>query len=148
MKCSEIMTEDPVCCLPDDSVMKAAQLMKRENVGSIPIVKDYSTNMLIGIVTDRDLALSVIAEGLDVTTTIVDDVMTNSVIACRTDDDIEIALDMMEEHQIRRLPIIEEHGRIVGIISQADIATRLEEPERTAEMVEEISKSQAAGKEM
>jgi CBS domain-containing protein len=145
MKCTEIMTEEPVCCLPDDSVVKAAQFMKREDVGSLPVVKDHSSRILIGIVTDRDLALKVIAENLDIATTVVDDVMTNNVIACRPDDDIETALDTMEKFQIRRLPIVGENGRIIGIIAQADIATRLNEAELTADVVEEISKSQTAG---
>jgi CBS-domain-containing membrane protein len=67
--------------------------------------------------------------------------MTNTIIACREDDDMSSAIAAMEEHQIRRIPVIDQGGRIVGIISQADVATRVHEPKRTAEMVEEISRA-------
>src|SRR5947209_5611951 len=138
MKCSEIMTKNPSCCLVTDSVYQAAQLMKTEDVGPIPIVSDQETKKLEGIVTDRDLALKVVAELLDPKRTQVKDVMTTGVLTSYADDDVERALDLMEQHQVRRIPILDEKDRLVGIISQADIAIRFEEPEKTAEVVEEI----------
>ena len=75
MICSEIMTKDPECCVPSDSVMKAAQLMKSEDVGPIPIVEDKEEKKLTGIVTDRDLAIKVVAEARDPKTTQVEEVM-------------------------------------------------------------------------
>ena len=140
MKCSEIMTKNPSCCLVTDNVYQAAQLMKTEDVGPIPIVSDQETKKLEGIVTDRDLALKVVAELLDPKRTQVKDVMTTGVLTSYADDDVERVLDLMEQHQVRRIPILDEKDRLVGIISQADIATRFEEPEKTAEVVEEISK--------
>ena len=145
MKCSEIMTKNPACCLPTDTVDRAAQLMKTENVGPIPVVGDEQTKKLVGIVTDRDLALNVVAEGRDPKSTKVGDVMTTGVIACRTDDDLEKATTAMEEHQVRRIPIVDETDRIVGIIAQADVA-RLGQNTETAEVVSEISKPSAAGR--
>ena len=145
MKCKEIMTKDPVCCLPDDGVQKAAKLMKDENVGVIPIIEDEDTKTLLGIVTDRDLAIRVVAEGRDVGSTRIKDVMTAGAVSCRPDDDLQKALDAMEENQVRRIPVVDHHQKIVGIIAQADVATRLSEPKKTAEVVEEISKTQAAG---
>ncbi|OLE50805.1 MAG: hypothetical protein AUG51_26325 [Acidobacteria bacterium 13_1_20CM_3_53_8] len=145
MKCSEIMTKDPVCCLSSDTVNKAAQLMKTENVGPIPVVADEESKRLIGIVTDRDLALKVVAEAKDAKSTMVDDVMTTGVVACRADDNLQNALKAMEEHQVRRIPIIDDNDRVIGIIAQADIATRINQPKKTAEVVEEISKTNAAG---
>ena len=145
MKCSEIMTKDPVCCLPSDTVNKAAQLMKTENVGPIPVVADQDSKRLIGIVTDRDLALKVVAEAKDAKSTMVDDVMTTGVVACRADDNLQNALKAMEEHQVRRIPVIDDNDRIIGIIAQADIATRINQPKKTAEVVEGISKTNAAG---
>ncbi|HXD10918.1 MAG TPA: CBS domain-containing protein [Anaerolineales bacterium] len=138
-KCSDVMTQDPVCCLPTDSVSKAAQLMKDEDVGSIPVIEDEQTMKLIGIVTDRDLALQVVAPEWDAETTQVDEVMTYEVITCRADDDVQKALDAMAQHQLRRMPVIDSDHRIVGIISQADVATRVDRTEETAEMVKEIS---------
>ena len=145
MKCSEIMTKDPVCCLPGDTVDKAAQLMKTEDVGPIPVVTDRQTKRLVGIVTDRDLALKVVAEALDAKTTTVEEVMTTGVVACRPDDDIQKALDAMEGHQVRRIPVVDDNDQIIGIIAQADVATRVNQPKKTAEVVGEISKSGAAG---
>jgi CBS domain-containing protein len=141
MKCSEIMTKDPVCCLPGDGAVKAALLMKNENVGAIPVVAEQQSRSLVGIVTDRDLALKIVAEGRDPEKTKVEEVMTTGVLACRTTDDIETALEVMEEHQIRRIPVVDDNVQVIGIIAQADIATRLNEPEKTAEVVEEISRA-------
>ena len=145
-KCRDLMTEDPTCCLPSDPVNKVAQLMKSENVGSVPVVKDHQTKELVGIVTDRDLALQIVAEARDASVTKVEDVMTRGVTACRADDDLQKAVDEMAERQVRRIPVVDDSNRIVGIIAQADVATRIEAPKKTAEVVEEISKSSTAGK--
>jgi CBS domain-containing protein len=141
MKTNEIMTKDPSCCVATDTAFDAAKLMKSENVGSIPVVNDNDTRKLEGIVTDRDLTLKVVAAGLDPKNTKVGDVMTSTVISCRPDQNIEEVIGLMEEHQIRRIPIVDENERLVGIIAQADIATRIEEPNRTAEVVESISQA-------
>lgn len=93
-----------------------------------------------GIVTDRDLALKIVAEALDARNTTVEEVMTTGVAACRAADDLEQALDAMEEQQVRRRPVVADNGRIIGIIAQADVATRLEKPQQVAEVVEERSK--------
>lgn len=143
-KCNEVMTKDPVCCLPGDTVAKAAELMKSENIGSIPVIENEQTKKLVGIVTDRDLALKIVADGLDAKSTKVDAVMTRKVVTCRADDDLQKALDAMSEHQLRRIPVVDNENKILGIIAQADVATRVDQPEKTAEMVKEIS--QADGK--
>jgi CBS domain-containing protein len=138
-KCSDVMTKDPSCCLATDTVTKAAQWMRDEKVGSIPVVENDKTKKLIGIVTDRDLALEVIANGRDAKTTKVADVMTQGVITCNVDDDVQNAVDAMAENQLRRIPVVDAEQKIVGIISQADVATRIDEPQETAKMVKEIS---------
>jgi CBS domain-containing protein len=117
--------------------------MKSEDVGPIPIVKDKQTKQLVGIVTDRDLALKVVAAGLDSKTTRVEEVMSTGLVTCKAEEDCDAALDLMEEHQVRRIPVADDNGRLVGIIAQADIATRLDVPEKTHEVVEEISKAAA-----
>ena len=141
-KCHEVMTKDPVCCLPNDSVAKAAQLMKDENIGSIPVIENEQSQTLVGIVTDRDLALSIVAEGQDAKSTPVEAVMTRSLVTCLADDDLEKALGAMAEHQLRRIPVVDNDNKIVGIIAQADVATRVDEPEKTGAMVKEISQEQ------
>jgi len=143
-KCDEVMTKNPVCCLPNDMVTKVAQLMKLENVGSIPVIENDLTNKLVGIVTDRDLALKIVAEGLNAKSTKVEAVMTRQVVTCHAGDDLQKALDAMAEHQLRRIPVVDNDDKVVGIIAQADMATRVDQPEKIAEMVKEIS--QATGK--
>ena len=138
-KCNEVMTKNPFCCLPNDVVVKVAQLMKSKEIGSIPIVENEETNKLVGIVTDRDLALKVVAEGRDSQTTKVEDVMSRKVVTCRDDDDMRKPLDAMSKHQLRRIPVVDKDNRIVGIIAQADVATRVNQSEKTAEVVKEIS---------
>lgn len=145
MNCHEIMTRNPSCCLSTDTVEKAAQLMKTEDVGSVPIIKDESSRTLTGIVTDRDLAIKVLADGRDPRNTKIQDVMTSGVFSCRPEDDVEKALNAMEEHQVRRIPIADKDDRIVGIIAQADIATKLQKPQKTAQVVEEVSKAASGG---
>jgi len=139
--CEEVMTPNPVCCLPTDSVKRAAELMKRENVGPIPVIENEQTRKLVGIITDRDLVLKVIAEGCDANSTQVDRVMTRKVVSCRVDDHFQKAMDLMSEHQLRRITIVDEANVILGIISQADIATRGNRPEKTAEVVKDISQT-------
>ena len=143
-KCNEVMTKDPICCWPNDSVAKAAELMKSGNIGSVPVIENEQIQKLVGIVTDRDLALKIVAKGLDAKSTKVEAVMTHKVVTCLADDDLQKALDAMAEHQLRRIPIVDNNHRVVGIIAQADVATRADQPEKTAEMVKEIS--QANGK--
>ena len=140
-KCSEVMTKNPVCCLPNDSVAKAAELMKSGNIGSIPVIEDEQTQKLVGIVTDRDLTLKIVAEGRDAKSTKVEAVMTRKVVTCLAGDDLQKALDAMAEHQLRRIPVVDNDNKILGIIAQADVATRVDQPEKTAEMVKEISQA-------
>jgi CBS domain-containing protein len=135
------MTKNPTCCLPNDTVTQAAELMKSENIGSIPVIENEQTKKLIGIVTDRDLTLKIVADGLDAKSTKVETVMTRKVVTCRAEDDLQQALDAMAEHQLRRIPVVDNDNKVVGIIAQADVATRVDQPEKTAEMVKEISQA-------
>ena len=140
-KCNEVMTKNPICCLPNAMAAEAAEMMKSENIGSLPVVENEQTMKLIGIVTDRDLTMKVVAAGLDAKSTKVQSVMTHKVVTCHVDDDLQKALDAMAEHQLRRIPIVDNDNKIVGIIAQADVATRVDQPEKTAEMVKEISQA-------
>jgi CBS domain-containing protein len=142
-KCSEVMTKEPVCCLPGDTVVKVAQLMQRDNVGSIPVMDNDRNQQLVGIVTDRDLVLKIVAQGQDPKTAKVETAMTREMVTCLAEDDLQKALDAMADHQLRRIPIVDSNKKIVGIIAQADVATRVNQPEKTAEVVKEISQSNA-----
>lgn len=139
--CADIMTPNPYFCLPTDNVITAAELMKRENIGSVPVVDNDQAQKLIGIITDRDLALKVVGEGLEAKSTKVETVMTRKVVTCRTDDELQVALDAMSENQLRRIVIVDNANKVLGIISQADVATRANQPEKTAEVVKDISQT-------
>jgi len=139
--CREVMSENPRYCLPSDPVDVIAQVMVTEDVGSLPVVSDFQTTKLIGIVTDRDLTVRVVAEGRDPKGTIIEEVMTHEPVTCHAEDEVQQVLDIMTEHQVRRVPVVDNNGSLVGIIAQADIATRIAEPEKTAQVVEEISQS-------
>jgi len=141
MKCSEVMTVNPSCCLISDTVYQAAQLMKSEDVGPIPILTDLESRRLEGIITDRDIVLQVVAEGRDPNNTRVNEIMSKDVYTCKVDDDAHKAVHLMEEHHVRRVPIVNEYGQLAGIVSQADVATRMGEPASTAEVVKEISQA-------
>jgi CBS domain-containing protein len=114
--------------------------MKTENVGSVPICESRESRKLVGIITDRDLALHVVADGRDVNITRVRDVMTGDPFTCQPEDDLQNAFDAMQKHQVRRIPVVDGSGQLIGIIAQADIATRVGQPEKTAETIEKISK--------
>ena len=143
--CKEVMTANPTCCTPDETVTRIAKLMKTENVGSIPICENRDSKKLIGIVTDRDLAIQVVAAAKDPHTVKASDIMTGNPITCRPDDDLQTALEAMERRQIRRIPVTDQSGHLVGIIAQADIARRLDRPEQIAEVVAEVSKPSTVG---
>jgi CBS domain-containing protein len=140
-KSKDVMTKELVYASPQDTVSHVAQLMKKEDIGPVLIVDSEESQRLVGIVTDRDLALKIVAEGRDPQTTTVEEVMTRKLITCRPDDDVESAMKAMAQYQLRRIPVVEDDNKLVGIISQADIATRVDEPEKTAEVVMEISES-------
>ena len=139
--CSQLMTRDPVFCLGSDTVDRAAQLMRQEDVGSLPVIENHQNKKLLGIITDRDIALKVVAEQRDARKTRAQEVMTRNPVTCRADNDLQVALNAMASNQVRRIPVVDDENQIVGIISQSDVATRVSEPAKTAELVKEISKS-------
>jgi CBS domain-containing protein len=140
MKCKDIMTRDPACCLPGASAVEAAEIMKNDGVGSVPVVEDLDSKRLAGIVTDRDLALEVVAAGRDPRSVLVGEVMKSAVITTGPSDDVRTVIAKMADQQIRRIPVVDDDGSIIGIIAQSDVATRLDAPTTTGEMVEEISR--------
>lgn len=143
MTCQEVMSENPRCCTPEDSVSQAASLMRDEDVGAIPVV-DHAGGRLVGIVTDRDLAVKVIASGRDINGARVREVMSRDLVTCCVDDDYQEALDCMASRQVRRIPIVDQQGRLCGIISQADVA-RYSQDSELGEVVEEISSESGGG---
>jgi CBS domain-containing protein len=137
--CKDVMTREPACCEPGDSITQVAMLMKSENVGSIPVIESREDRKLIGIVTDRDLVVKLLASGARIDHATVREAMTADPECCRENDDVIKAVERMATRQVRRMPIVDESGRLSGIIAQADVATRVRRDDTTGELVEAIS---------
>jgi len=131
----EVMTRDVRACEPNATVADAAKVMAQEDVGPVPIVED---GRLVGIVTDRDIVVRVVAEGRDPNATRVREIASTELVTVSPDDDLDEALNLLAQRQVRRLPVV-EGDRLVGIVAQADVA-RLGKDKKTGEVVEEISR--------
>ena len=135
MRAKEIMTRNPRTVTPEAHLTEVARLMKTEDVGIIPVVDGGSQN-LVGVVTDRDIALRVVAEGRDPNAVSVREVMSTNVRTCREDDSVDDVMKIMGADQVRRVPIVDERGSLVGIVAQADVvldAKSDKKAERTSE---------------
>ena len=139
MKIQEIMTRDPSSVTADATVREAAQVMKRENVGIVPVVDAQNERRLVGVVTDRDIAIRCIAEGKDGTCRVRDVMSTDDLATCKVNDDVENVMSAMRSEKVRRIPIVDERGSLVGIVSQADVMLKTRDTNAAGETVEQIS---------
>jgi CBS domain-containing protein len=131
----EVMTSKVCAIDADKPVAYAAKMMRDEDVGLAPIVEG---DRLVGTLTDRDIAIRVVAEGRDPDSTLVREVASTDLVTVDPQQDLDEALRLMAEHQVRRLPVVEEDGRLVGVLAQADIARQADD-RKTGEVVERIS---------
>ena len=136
MKAKEIMSKTPAVVTPDTSVQEAARMMQTEDVGVLPVVDAQGSRRLVGLITDRDIAIRVVAEGRASAT--VRDAMTSNPKSAKPDDNVKDVMELMGKEQVRRVPIVDDSGAIVGIVAQADIV--LEGDDKRAERtIEQIS---------
>jgi CBS domain-containing protein len=136
MKARDIMTKHPQVVTPDTPVQEAARLMKSEDTGVLPVVESQGSRRPVGVITDRDITLRVVAEGRS--QAMVRDAMSASVRTARESDDLKDVMELMASEQVRRVPIVDDRGELVGIVSQADIV--LEGDDKRAEQtIERIS---------
>ena len=133
-KINDSMTANPCVIEADKPVSYAAKMMRDEDVGFAPIVEG---DRLVGTLTDRDIAVKVVAEGRDPDATMVREVATNNLITVEPEADLDEAMKLMARHQVRRLAVVHD-GRLVGVVAQADVA-RDAKAKATGEVVEEIS---------
>jgi CBS domain-containing protein len=131
----EIMTSNPSTIESDKSVADAARIMKQEDAGVVPVTEN---GRLTGMVTDRDIAIRVVAEGKNAQSTPVREVASKNLVTVDPQQDLDEALRLMAKHQVRRLPVVEEDGRLVGVVAQADVA-RHGDDAKTGQVVQEIS---------
>ena len=120
MQIAETMTRELVTCVPSCSVQAAAEMMRQHDVGILPVVLNRFTRKLLGVVTDRDLCLAVVASGRP-SQVEVQECMTAKVVTCSPHEDVQAALRLMQQHQVRRLPVVDEEGRLAGMVSLADL---------------------------
>jgi CBS domain-containing protein len=140
MKIKEIMSASPACCTADDTVQNVAKMMCDLNVGSVPVVVDHQSLSLVGMITDRDLCCRVLAHGLDAKSTKIQEFVTYNPAICRDAENIENCERLMQEHQVRRIPVVDKENHVVGIVAQADLALK-DKAERVHKTVAEISKN-------
>lgn len=130
----ETMSSNPTSVRPDLPVAEAARLMRSEEVGSLPVVDG---DRLVGVVTDRDIAVRLVAEGKDPESTSVQDIHSSEPVTVGPEQDLDEVLEEMARHQVRRVPVV-DNGRLVGIVAQADVA-RETDRRATGELVQEVS---------
>ena len=136
MKARDIMTKNPRVVTPETSVQEAARLMKTEDTGVLPVVDSESSRRLVGVITDRDIAIRVVADGMS--SAQVRDAMSTNPKSCRPDDNVKDVLQAMSDSQIRRIPIVDDGGAVVGIVSQADVVLEAD-GRRVEKTIEKIS---------
>jgi len=139
MKARDIMTGNPDCVTPQDTVFEAARIMRDSDVGAVPVVEDRNSRRLAGVITDRDIAVRCIAEGRDGNCAVAD-LMSSDLVTARPDDDVKRIMDQMKSEQVRRIPVVDDDNRVVGIIAQADLALEGPGDRKVGEVVERISK--------
>jgi len=143
MQIKEVMTANPTCCIPSDTAQTAAIIMRDEDTGIVPIVEAKGNRQLVGVVTDRDLCVGLIANTAtaDLLNAPIEQCMTTKVISCKADEDVNAVLDAMQENQIRRIVVVDNDNNIQGIVSMADLMNRGKvEKGATVETLKSISK--------
>ena len=139
MKAQEIMSRNPTCVTANTPLVEAARLMKTENIGVVPVVESTGSKRLVGVLTDRDIAIRAVAEGRDGATTSVGHVMSSDVRTSAPDDSVEDVMELMGREQVRRVPIVDDRGNLVGIVAQADIVLEARDNRKAEKTVEKIS---------
>jgi CBS domain-containing protein len=138
-KARDVMTPDPACCSPHTSIDQVAKMMIQNNCGEIPIVD--ASNRPLGVVTDRDIVCRIVAEGKNPLGHTAEQAMTTPVVTLQPDVSIDDVIEAMEDHQIRRVLIVDDRGACAGIIAQADVAA-IGPMRKTAELVREVSRDE------
>jgi CBS domain-containing protein len=118
------MTKDPTSCVPSDTAQNAASIMRDEDAGIVPVIENEQSQKVIGVVTDRDLCMNVVAAGRDPRTVRVEECMTTTVVTCSPNDSVQKSTELMKENQIRRVVVVDESRKLLGIVSLADVVGR------------------------
>ena len=136
MKIQDVMTRNPRSVTPDTTTREAAQIMKSEGIGIVPVVEG---SRLVGVITDRDIAVRIVAEGRNSDAKVRDVMSSDRLATCRPDEDVDVVMEAMAKEQVRRVPIVDERGALVGIVAQADIVRKVGNDKKAEKTVERIS---------
>ena len=139
MKAQDIMSKNPKSVTPQTTVQEAARLMKEEDVGVIPVVESEGSKRLVGLVTDRDLAIRHVAAGHNSSSCPVSEAMSSNPRTAKAGDSVDDLMDLMGKEQVRRIPIVDDRGALLGIVSQADIVRQAKDDKKAERTVEKIS---------
>lgn len=138
MRIREVMTDEVICCTPDEAIQGVAQKMVENDCGAIPVIQDESSRKLVGIVTDRDIVARIVAPGNNPLEMTVRDCMTSPCMSVTADTSLDDCCRIMEEQQIRRVPVVDGDECCCGMVAQADVA-REASVRDTGEVVREVS---------
>jgi CBS domain-containing protein len=139
MHVRELMTRNPACCAPETTIVEVARMMKDFDCGEIPVARADGDRKLVGVITDRDIVCRIVAKGEDPSSAVVQNAMSTPVVSVTPETSLDECLNLMESHQIRRVPVVDAQGICCGIVSQADVATGAA-PQDTAELVKGVSR--------
>ena len=142
MNIEALMTPNPACCTPETPVAEVAKLMMQHDCGEIPVVASANSSGLVGVVTDRDIVVRLVASGEDVRRATAASCMTQPALCLPPDAQVSDAIEMMQSHQVRRLPVVNDDGEVCGIVAQADLA-RWATAEQTGDLVRDVSEPQS-----
>jgi CBS domain-containing protein len=145
----QVMTQNPTCCCPGDSIPRVAQIMVQEDCGAVPVVDSEQGRRLIGIITDRDIVCRIVAKNMNPAECTVELAMSNDMISVRPDASIDECVRLMAAEQVRRMPVTDGNGQVIGIVSQADLARAADGApdleDELAEVLEEVSEPTMSG---
>jgi CBS domain-containing protein len=145
MKVKDVMTSDPVCCTPETGLQDVAKRMMDRDCGCIPVVERLDSPKIVGVVTDRDICCRTVAQGKNPLEMTAGQVMSSPAITVTPETNLKACCQVMEDNQIRRVPVVDESGNCCGIIAQADVA-RHASKQQTAEVVREVSQPNGASR--
>lgn len=138
MTVASVMTKTPACCTPKSPLTDVARMMVDNNCGQIPVVEDFTNNKLAGVITDRDIATRIVAKGYNSAESKASDCMTTPCVSVADNTSLKSCCELMETNKIRRLPVVDDKGSVVGIVSLADVV-RNASSETSASVLKEVS---------
>jgi CBS domain-containing protein len=139
MDIKDVMTRNPHCVTPNATIQEAAQIMAREDVGIVPVVDSKNERRLVGVVTDRDIAVRCVANGKGADCRVSEAMSSGRLATCRENEHINRVMDTMSTEKVRRIPIVDERGSLVGIVSQADVVRKSSNDSRAEQTIQDIS---------